>query len=415
MSVNRREFLMSAATIAAVTSQPLFRGSEVRAAELGEGVRPDFPWASRETYLNCAAYHPISIHSARAMEEYVGYRLHGAPVDLDDVGASGHGTGGPKQQRVKERFATLINARPEEIAFVQSTSDGESVVVAGMDLARDTTGNVVIDELHYGSAVYMYKRLAREHGLDVRIVKARDGAIDLRDMEQVVDDQTRLVSMALVSNINGYLHDVKGISDLAHAHGAYIYADVIQAAGCVPIDVQAMGLDMCACSSYKWLMGSRGFGFLYVRQDLQGSVVEPTRFGHRQVTSFDPATDDWTLADGAAQYETGNVSNVGAACVHESLGYILKLGVSNIRAHVRPLTDRLQRELPAMGYSPLTPADNDSPIVVFTLPDPERTAERLRRANIATTVSVGARRIRISPSVFTTPDDIDRLLAAMAA
>ncbi len=73
-------------------------------------------------------------------------------------------------------------------------------------------------------------------------------------MERVVDSNTRLVSMALISNVNGYLHDVKAISDLAHTHGAYVYADVIQAAGNTPIDVKAIGLDLCACSSYKWLM-----------------------------------------------------------------------------------------------------------------------------------------------------------------
>ena len=417
MTVNRREFLAGAAAVAAslqpgLSTAASFPPPLAAGSPLPPTVRADFPWATREVFLNSAAYHPISVHSARAMEEYIGYRLAGAPSGLDDVGATGRGTGGAKQAAIKELFGRLINAKPTEIAFVQSTSDGESVVVAGMDMAK-RGGNVVVDDLHYASAVYMYRRLERETDLEVRLVKNRDGVIDMADMERVVDGDTRLVSMALVSNINGYRHDVKAISDLAHAHGAYVYADVIQAAGNTPIDVKAIGLDLCACSSYKWLMGSRGFGFLYVREDLQESVVKPTRYGHRQVARFDLEENHWELEPGAAQYETGNVSNVGAACVYESLRYILNLGVENIRNHVRPLTDRLQQELPAMGYPALTPPRNESPIVVFRLPDPARTAADLARAGIATTVSQGDARIRISPSVFNTDHDIDRLIAAM--
>ena len=147
-------------------------------------------------------------------------------------------------------------------------------------------------------------------------------------------------------------------------------------------------------------MGSRGFGFLYVREDLQGSVVKTTRYGHRQVTRFDMDANSWELEQGAARYETGNVSNVGAACVYESLRYILNLGVENIRNHVRPLTDRLHRELPAMGYEALTPQPNESPIVVFRLKDAAKTAADLKRAGIATTVN---------PAGRTDPDLTERL------
>ena len=275
----------------------------------------------------------------------------------------------------------------------------------------------MIDELHYNSSLYIYEMLERR-GLEVRIVPHRDWTIDLADVERAIDDETTLVSMALVSNVNGYLHDAKGISDLAHAHGAVVYADVIQAAGAVPIDVGAMGIDMCACSAYKWLMGDRGFGFLYIRQDLQGKVVKPTRFGHRQYRMFqrpgaDHRTPAWESRTGGYLYETGNVSNIGAACVNESLRYILELGVSQIRAHAKPLTDRLQGELPSLGYPSITPKETPTPIVTFLLDDPQATATRLKRANVAVTI-VNGNQMRVSPSVFNTDEDITRLLAALA-
>src|SRR5438046_10450822 len=87
----------------------------------------------------------------------------------------------------------------------------------------------------------MYKSVEAK-GLQLRVVKHRDWAIDIKDIERAIDGNTRLVSMALVSNVNGYLHDAKAISDLAHAHGAYVFADMVQAAGAVPIIVRTMGI-----------------------------------------------------------------------------------------------------------------------------------------------------------------------------
>jgi selenocysteine lyase/cysteine desulfurase len=412
MKFNRRQFMMSAAAVAAST-HPAFpavaRQSPDRSPTL-PASKEQFPWAATETFINSAAYHPMSVASARAMEAYIAYRLKGPGEGRDDFG-------GGEQEEVKTLFARLINAKPSEIAFVQSTSDGENIVIAGMDLLR-SGGNVVIDDLHYNSSLYIYKML-QQAGLEVRIVRQKDWAIDLKDVERAVDKNTKLVSMALVSNVNGYLHDVKGISDIAHASGAYVYADVIQAAGAVPIDVAAMGLDMCACSSYKWLMGDRGFGFLYIREDLQGRVVRHTRYGHRQYSGFTRPTAanpdiQFKSRSGGSLYETGNIPNVIAAAMREALRYIVALGVPRIRAHAKPLTDRLQKELPPMGYASITPRDTPTPIVTVLLKDPAQTRARLEKANIAVTI-VSGNQMRISPSVFNTQEDISKLLGALAS
>ena len=105
----------------------------------------------------------------------------------------------------------------------------------------------------------------------------RHWQVDIADFEQAIDENTRLVSIALVSQVNGYKTDARAISELAHQHGAYLYCDIIQGAGCTPIDVQAMGIDFCASSTYKWLMGDFGIGFLYVKGELQEKVVKQTR------------------------------------------------------------------------------------------------------------------------------------------
>ena len=90
------------------------------------------------------------------------------------------------------------------------------------------------------------------------------------------------MSVSLVSTINGFEHDLKKICDLAHAHGAYVYADIVHAAGAVPMDLRATGVDFAATSSYKWLMGDFGLGFLYVRKEVQEKVRRPW-WGYHQV------------------------------------------------------------------------------------------------------------------------------------
>ena len=368
-------------------------------------VRDDFPIASAQTYLNSAAIHPMSVPASRALADHVQFRLKGAGEGRMDFGEE-------QQKDLKRRFAQLIGAKPDEIAFVQNTSDGENIVVMGMDLPR-RGGNVVLDELHFETSLYMYKSLEAK-GIELRVVAHRNWAIDINDMARAVDKNTRLVSMALVSNVNGYLHDARAIGDLAHAHGAYVFADMVQAAGAVPIDVRAMGIDFGSTATYKWLMGERGFGFLYVREDLQNTVVPTTRYGHRQIAKFDRVGITWEPLPGAARYETGTFPNALALCAHTSLQYIERLGLTNIRAHARQLTDRLQKELPALGYPSVTPNGTETPIVAFALKDVAATQKKLRDARVTATIIEAEQRLRLAVSVFNTQQDIDRLLTALS-
>jgi selenocysteine lyase/cysteine desulfurase len=421
MPIDRRQLFQAA--VASVAAASATNAQNPSGTPDWTAVRKDFPWLQKRLWLSAADYHPIGIHSYKAMEDYLKSRLYG------DEGFRTE----RQQTEAKELFARLINARPAEIAFVQSTTDGENIVVSGMDLARQK-GNIVLDDLAYQSSKFLYTMLQKEHGLEMRVVRHRTGkegylSIDRRDMEKAIDRNTRLVTVALVSNINGYLHDIRSTTEIAHKNGAYVYGDIIQAAGGTPVDVRAMGIDFASCGAYKWLMGDFGFGFLYVREELQDSVVKRSRYGVRQFTSPNRAQADskFDLRPGAARYESGSLSYIGVAGAHAALKYIHSLGIENIRAHAKPLTDRLQRELPRMGYPALTPPDNPTPIVSFRLPEYEKTAAKLRKAFQNTVVALrrweftsdsGEVRIlpgmRISPSVYNNEQDIDRLLEALA-
>jgi selenocysteine lyase/cysteine desulfurase len=190
-----------------------------------------------------------------------------------------------------------------------------------------------------------------------------------------------------------------------------------------------MGIDAAACGTYKWLMADRGFGFLYVREDLQEKTVRRSRYGVRQFSSPNHAQADsqFTLLPGAVKYEAGgSFSGSGGICAHASLKYIHDLGIPAIRAHAKALTTRLQRELPRLGYPALTPPDNATPIVSFLTPDYEKAIAKVKKAFGDTVIAFRrweftakdgtveiVKGMRISPSVYNNDSDIDRLLNAL--
>ncbi len=404
--MNRREFLVGAGAIA-ISARPVFAGvqSATRSGVFPASVRADFPSVARETYLNSAALHPVGVFAANAMKGVIDHRLLGPGEGRADFNAK-------QQEDLKRKFGALINASAKEIAFTANTTDGENIVVMGLDLAKKKGSNIVIDELHFTSSLYMYKEIEKQ-GVELRIVKHKNWAIDPEDMSKAIDRNTRLVSLALVSNVNGFMHDCKAVSAIAHARGAVVFADIIQAVGALPVDVKALGIDFAASGTYKWLMGERGIGFLYVREDLQGTVLPTTRYGHRQVSNFNRAQLTWEPLPGAARYETGGIPVVLAAGVSAGIDYVNTLGLPNIRTHAKQLTDRLQTELPPLGYKPLTPRDSETPTVAFELKDAAATSKALQAAKVVGTVVSNENRIRLAVSVFNTHEDIDRVVAVL--
>lgn len=258
MHISRREVLAGFGGMAALNATlgvrspglTLTTDSTNRAAALP--AKRDFSIPEGITYLNCAYTHPIPTAGLEALRDYGERRARPEAVSK------------PLQKKpidIKAEFASLINAKKSEISFLPNTSTGENLVVNGLDVPR-TGGNVVTDELHFEGALLHLQALQLKAGLDLRVVKPREWRIELKDFERAIDKKTRLVEVSLVAMDNGFQHDLKAICDMAHANGAYVYADIVQAAGTTPIDVRASDVDFCACSSFKWLMGDFGLGFL---------------------------------------------------------------------------------------------------------------------------------------------------------
>jgi selenocysteine lyase/cysteine desulfurase len=321
----------------------------------------------------------------------------------------------------RDAFASLINAKRKEISYISNTSTGENLVVEALGITR-FEGNVVTDALHFEGALVHLLELKKQ-GLDLRLVMPREGRIDMRDLERVVDRNTKLIEVSLVSMYNGFQHDLKAVCDLAHAHGAYVYADIIQGVGAVPLDVRETGVDFAATATYKWLMGDFGLGFLFVREELLGTVIRRTHWSYESspdtnihLSPLDPLFPTpvtWNPGGDATRYfQLGTMANGVAAALRVSLPYIRQLGVENIQAWRQPMLKKLQIEMPRLGFAAQTPPDSTSPIVTFAHKDAEAIGKKLQAARVA--VQVTPYYVRIAPSIYNDLHDVERLLEALA-
>jgi selenocysteine lyase/cysteine desulfurase len=406
MSLSRRQL------ITAMGLLPPLAGASAARATQSPGPLPDrtsFPLD--QVYLDAAYTHPFGRAAASAASTYAQSRQH----DPQSVS--------PRQNArsaAVERFARLINAEPSDIAVVPSTMEGENLVTISLGVGAGA--GVVTDALHYDASLALYGEL-QKRGVPVAVVRPRGTRIDLADVRAVLTRGTRLVAVSLVSSVTGFLHDLGELCALAHAHDALVYADIVQAAGAVPIDVKTSGVDFAACGTYKWLMGDFGTAFLYVRPDRLDRLTR-LHVGWRQLREYEshvlpyeaagPALGTYQLASGVAgMFEVGTPAWAALACVAGSLDYIASIGVDAIVRHRQPLLQELQSKLPALGFIALTPQDSLSPIVAFACKDArKRFAARLRGEKIR--ISIYEHRIRVSPSVYNTMDDVEQLVKALS-
>jgi selenocysteine lyase/cysteine desulfurase len=408
MTISRRALCGSLATLTAAAVVAPARGAATHDGKTALPDKANFPLD--HIYLNAAYTHPFGRFAFKAGETFLHARMRDPNRPWPDNNA---------RDAAVAAFARLINAAPEDIAVVPSTMEGENLIVQSLGL--DKTTGVTTDAYHY--SLPLYGELEKR-GVPVAIAAPRDNRIELDDLERLISPSTRLVAVSAVSSDTGFAHDLKSLCDMAHSKGALVYADIIQAAGAVPLDVKATGVDFCCAGTYKWLMGDFGIAFLYVRPD-RLKELQRVQIGWRQyedytshIYPFDPPGStgvDYTLGSTtAARFEVSTPSWEALAVAEQSLAYLHRIGVDNIARHRTPLLERLHSALPAMGMKALTPSTHQTPLAVFSF---EGAAKRLGPALTAAKIKVQLyrNRVRISPSVYNDMADIEQLLRVVAS
>ena len=396
MEYTRREFIGSVSAAAVVTQ--LRPESPVVAGDDPLGVRGDFPVVNEGVYLDSAYIAPSPTPTVDAVRAFLEAKTRD-PVRL-----------GPMVEEadaVRRKFARLIGATEPEIGVLYATSEGENIVAQALDLGAED--NVVIDDLHFDTTYVLYQRLAEARGVEIRIVPSSGGAVPVDAFADHIDGRTRLVSVAWVSNQNGYRHDLAALAQLAHAHDAYLYADAIQGIGMLDLDVKEVGIDFLTAGTYKWLLAGHGVAPLYVREELLDLVV-PDRYGHLHVSEY-LGEYRYRLYDDARKYGYASMAFESVYQFSAALDYLLRIGVKDIERHTVGLAHRLQEGLAAQGHAIWTPSGNQSAIVTFEHGQDVDTVQRsLEEARIKLSFKDGGAQLRASMALFNTAEEIDLLL-----
>jgi len=397
VDVNRRQFIGAASAAAAL--QPL--ASPAQAADDDPlGVRADFDVVRSGLYLNSAYIAPVPRQVAAVAREFAERKVS-KPIPLDEMLR--------KTDEVRAQFARLVRAEPAEVGFLFSTSEGENIVSAALDLQPGD--NIVVDELHYNTTFVLYRHLESTRGITLRIVKHRDGRVGADDFARAVDRRTRLVSVAWVSHQNGFRHEMRPIADLAHDHGALFYTDAVQALGMFPADVRAAGIDFMTSGTYKWLLGGFGVAPFFVRRELVDRI-RVDRLGALHVEKELP-DHRYEIYKTAKKFEYATLPFAEVYQLGAGLAYLEKVGIDRIEQHTVALARELRDGLAALGFDLFTPAGNGSSIVSLRLrKNQARARDVLDKAGVQVSYREGGSMIRVSPALFNTRGEIRQFLDA---
>ena len=409
MSVSRREFMgiVSVATLAGAAGAACGSDQADSTADAtaqtpsGDdplGVRSDFPVVNESVYLNTPYMSPSPLSAIEATTRFVEAKGR-SPILVGEMLEETRST--------REKFARLVRAEVGEIGLVSSTSEGENIVANSLDLKSGD--NVVIDDLHYSTSLVMYSQLSETTGMETRIVRNVDGVAAPEAFAEMVDDKTKLISVAWVSNRNGYRHDLKALADLAHAHGSYLYADAVQGVGMVDLDIKESGVDFLTTGTYKWLLGGYGIAPFYVREDVM-DMVRPDRLGWRMVDERLP-DNRYTIYKDARKFGYATPAFGAIYQLSASLDYLLNVGVDNIERHTVALAHRLHGGLTEQGFEVFTPPGTQSAIVSFKHgADHEQISSQLADANVRLSFRENGEQIRVGPALFNNEQEVDAFL-----
>jgi kynureninase len=308
--------------------------------------------------------------------------------------------------------APLIGARTGDVVFQPTVTIAHAVVFSAFDFK--TRPRIVTDEMHFPSVRYHIQEQPR-NGADVVIVPTDDGiTVDTQRLIDAIDDRTAFVNISHVLFKSAYIHDVRAIAEKARRVGAVTIIDGYQSVGTIPVDVEALGLDVYIGGCLKWLCGGPGNAFLWVRPDLQPKL-NPRLTGwmaHQSPFDFAPTLtrrpDIWRYLHG-----TPNISGLYAA--RPGLEIINEIGIAAIRAKSLRQTTRLLSLADQRNFRCTTPRDPEKRggTVAVDVPNGYEVSKALKARDIVCDFRPGAG-IRLSPHFYTRDDELDSAIDAIA-
>ena len=366
------------------------------------------------TYLNVSGQSPMPRVSLRAVQsamEAKKYPHHKPDSTFFEV-----------PNRIRASIARLIGGKADEIALTSGASAGAAAVAYG--LTWKPGDEIITAKGEFPLQYTVWKPMEEREGLKLKIVSPRDRFLTADDLIAAMTPKTRLVSVSLVRFDDGSLLDAPRLAAACHAQEALLLLDVSQCCGALPMDVTQLGADFLVSAGYKWLLGPFGTGFFWAKSNHIG-IMRPGPFYWMAVAGSDNfaslSFDDPKPAPSAKRWdapEWASYFNFNLVAMDASVDFVVRMGPELVAAHNRRLIEFMYERLPkdrCVPASPLDPAQR-GPYGCFAARSREKTAELyklLRKENVVVSLREG--NIRVSPHLYNTERDIDRLISVITS
>jgi selenocysteine lyase/cysteine desulfurase len=374
---------------------------------MNQEIRELFPVTKNCVYLNHAAVAPISLPVYERMERHA--------RDLLEHGAAHFREWIAEVKHVRALAAQLINANADEIAFAPNTSAGLAMIANGVDWRAGD--NLVTADCEFPANVAPWMRIKREFGVEVRMAREREGRLETEEIQGLIDSRTRVVTLSFVEFASGFRNDLETIGRHCRQRDVLFVVDAIQGLGALRLDVEACSIDALSADAHKFLLGPDGVALFYVSRRAM-ERVRPTLVGWLSVNRPEDYLDyDQPYAPSARRFEAGALNTAGVVGLGAAIELFLQIGVEKIESYLLDLGDYLCERLAERGYQVVSSRRVAEKSAVICCRHDSHPAEKLYQLlderRIITTPRLG--RLRISPHLYNTREEIDQLIEALPA
>jgi cysteine desulfurase / selenocysteine lyase len=372
--------------------------------ETFEIYRKEFPVTQHLSYFNHAAVAPISKRTSSAMQKV-----------LDDVAQFGahhwrHWYSAVEQ--IRSKAAQLMGASAGEIAFVKNTSEGISLMANGLELGRGD--KVVSVNGEFPANIYPWLKL-EETGVEIDLVKQREGRIDLQELVEHLDARTKVLAISFVQFLSGYRSDLKFLGSACRDRNILFVVDAIQGMGAFPLDVKECNIDALSADAHKWLLGPEAIGILYCTKELIRQI-KPSTVGWTSVKNWsDYLNYKLEYRETAARFECGTLNTIGIYGLGAAIDLLFEVGIKNVQDQILKLTDYLCAGLIRKGYNLYSSREREEASGIVSFSCPQFSSEELNHLLKEEKIEVSPRcgKVRVSPHFYNNISEIDRLLEVL--
>ena len=272
-----------------------------------------------------------------------------------------------KYSAARKAVADFIGARKEEIIYTSGATAGLNMVAIGFGMCYLQPGDVILtSEAEHASNLLPWQRCAMQTGASLEYIPLLpNGRLDMQAYQKMLKSgRVRIVALAQVTNVLGYLLPMEEICALAHAYGAYVVVDGAQSVPHIPVDVKAMDCDFLAFSAHK-MCGPTGIGILYGKKELL-EQMQPIYLGGDSNARYD-RNGNMILKDIPYRFESGTQPIEAIFGLHAAIQYLTAKNLARLHEYECELHQYAVEEMQKMDHIILYNADNDTGIITFNV------------------------------------------------